>query len=87
VLAGDAAVVERARELRNIGQRAKGEHVVAGFNERLDGLRAAFLRAKLPYLERWIAQRRRHATAYRRRLRNSVGLLEECPGAGSVHHL
>ena len=30
-----------AARLRNLGQRRKGEHVEAGFNERLDGLQAA----------------------------------------------
>src|SRR5205807_9855179 len=29
----DAGLAERARQLRHLGQRAKGEHVEAGFNE------------------------------------------------------
>ena len=35
--------------------------MIVGFNERLDGLQAALLRVKLPYLETWNAQRRHHA--------------------------
>src|SRR3954470_16329695 len=50
VTTDDPGLAARARELRNIGQRSKGEHLVAGYNERLDGLQAAFLRAKLPGL-------------------------------------
>jgi dTDP-4-amino-4,6-dideoxygalactose transaminase len=83
----DADLARRARELRNIGQRAKGEHVVLGFNERLDGLQAAFLRAKLPHLDGFNAARRRHADAYRARLGGAVGLLEERDDSPCVYHL
>ncbi len=48
VCTGDAQLAARVRELRHLGQRGKGEHVVVGYNERLDGLQAAFLRVKLP---------------------------------------
>jgi dTDP-4-amino-4,6-dideoxygalactose transaminase len=83
----DAALAQRARELRNIGQRRKGEHVVAGYNERLDGLQAALLRVKLPGLEAANASRRRLAAAYRRVLPPEVGLLEERPESPCVYHL
>ena len=60
----DAAVAESLRELRNYGQREKYDHVVKGFNRRLDTLQAAALRIKLRRLEQWNEQRRRNAALY-----------------------
>jgi dTDP-4-amino-4,6-dideoxygalactose transaminase len=83
----DADVARRARELRHVGQRAKGVHVVTGYNERLDELQAAFLRVKLPYLDGWNARRRRHAAAYLERLDGCVQTLEERVDSPCVFHL
>lgn len=82
---GDVAA--RARVLRNLGQRQKGQHVAAGFNERLDGVQAALLGVKLPYLDGWNERRRHNAVAYRRLLPDSIGLLEERPASPCVYHL
>ncbi|MEA2257080.1 MAG: hypothetical protein QOG35_3125 [Solirubrobacteraceae bacterium] len=87
ICTSDADLARRARELRNVGQRAKGEHVVAGYNERLDELQAAFLRAKLPHLDGWNAARRRHAAAYRELLDGRVRLLDELEDDACVFHL
>ena len=65
VCTDDELLAARLRRLRNLGQRAKGEHVELGYNERLDGLQAALLRVKLPHLdalERGAARARRAAT-------------------------
>jgi dTDP-3-amino-3,4,6-trideoxy-alpha-D-glucose transaminase len=86
VCTNDETIAERARQLRNLGQRRKGEHVIAGVNERLDGLQAAFLRVKLPHLDGWNTSRRRWADAYREQLGDDVGLLED-RGASCVYHL
>jgi len=80
-------LAERAREFRHLGQRGKGEHVCAGFNERLDGLQAALLRVKLPHLDRWNEQRRVAASAYRRLLEGRARLLPDDPGRPPVYHL
>jgi dTDP-4-amino-4,6-dideoxygalactose transaminase len=87
VCTNDAGVAERARALRHVGQRAKGEHVVAGYNERLDELQAAFLRVKLPRLDGWNLRRRRHAATYRELLEGRVGLLAERAESPCVFHL
>jgi dTDP-3-amino-3,4,6-trideoxy-alpha-D-glucose transaminase len=83
----DAALAERARRLRNLGQRRKGEHVELGVNERLDGVQAALLSVKLAHLQEGNRARRRHAAAYRERLAGSVGLLEERASSRCVYHL
>ena len=76
-----------ARRLRNLGQERKGEHLEAGYNERLDGLQAAFLRVKLAGLEEANAARRVWAAAYRELLPRDCGTLEEDPRGECVYHL
>lgn len=87
ICTSDPALTERCRQLRNIGQRVKGEHVALGFNERLDGLQAAMLRAKLPYLDGWNDARRRSATCYRVHLGVDVRPVRERPDGRAVYHL
>lgn len=81
------ALARRVRELRHLGQRGKGQHVVLGYNERLDGLQAALLRVKLPYMDAWNASRRLRAAALTDGLRDVVRTLEESPEAPCVYHL
>jgi dTDP-3-amino-3,4,6-trideoxy-alpha-D-glucose transaminase len=83
----DDELAERARMLRDLGQRKKGAHEITGFNERLDGLQAALLRTKLPHLDSWNAARRSHAHAYRAALGDSFELLGEHPDREPVYHL
>jgi dTDP-4-amino-4,6-dideoxygalactose transaminase len=52
-------LAERVRELRNYGGRS------IGINSRMDPLQAAFLRAKLPYLDQWNDVRALNAGLYK----------------------
>ncbi len=69
---GDAGIVcfqgpektEYARRLINHGRTAKYEHEFLGYNYRMDEVQAAFLLAKLPYLQGWIENRRSSANYY-----------------------
>ncbi len=55
----------RVRQLRYMGQAGtKHEHLVLGYQERLDEMQAAFLRVKLRCLEEQVAGRRRVASRY-----------------------
>jgi dTDP-3-amino-3,4,6-trideoxy-alpha-D-glucose transaminase len=87
VCTNDAALAERLRRLRNLGQRRKGDHVSFGVNERLDALQAAFLQVKLRHLAGGNAARRGHAAHYRRLLAGQVRLLEEGPATPCVYHV
>jgi dTDP-3-amino-3,4,6-trideoxy-alpha-D-glucose transaminase len=82
----DGQLAERARRIRDLGQRSKGDHVELGFNERLDGLQAALLRVKLPHLADGNRARRRHAGLYRDALADEI-LLTERPETPSVYHV
>lgn len=64
VTTSDDALADRLRTLRNYGSRVKYHHEEAGTNSRLDELQAAFLRAKLPFLETDNARRREIAARY-----------------------
>jgi dTDP-3-amino-3,4,6-trideoxy-alpha-D-glucose transaminase len=79
-------IADRARMLRNLGQRTKGHHDVLGGNDRLDGLQAAFLRAKIPHIDGWNSRRLRVAQRYRESLPPELRLLlEDTRGRPSYH--
>jgi dTDP-4-amino-4,6-dideoxygalactose transaminase len=79
-------LADAARRLRDLGRFGAPDHMVAGYNERLDGLQAAFLRVKLDYLDAWNAARRSVAARYREGL-EGVDLLEEKPESPCIYHL
>jgi dTDP-4-amino-4,6-dideoxygalactose transaminase len=83
----DAELARQARMLRDLGRHGKGEHVVAGLTERLDGLQAAMLSVKLPHLDEWNEARRSHARTYRLLLGDSVRTLKEREQRSCVYHL
>src|SRR3954468_1788768 len=87
ICTNDERVAEQARRWRNLGQLGKGDHAVLGYNERLDGLQAAFLRAKPPPLDGWNEARCARAAEYREALAGSLRLVEERDESPSVHHL
>lgn len=64
VITNDESLAERIRLLRNYGQRVKNQHVLKGFNSRLDNLQAAVLCIKLKQLDRWNENRRKNARLY-----------------------
>lgn len=59
--------VEFARRvslLRDWGQEAKYDHVIPGYNYRMDEIQSAVLNVKLDYIERWTEARRSLAMRY-----------------------
>jgi dTDP-4-amino-4,6-dideoxygalactose transaminase len=68
ITTSDPDLARALRLLRNYGSPSKGEHVMLGFNSRLDEIHAAVLRVKLRHLDEWNARRRAQANRYREEL-------------------
>ena len=87
VVTNNAEHADTVRTLRDWGQRGKYNHVIHGFNYRMEAIQAALLSVKLPYLERWTEARRQHAAHYGDLLRDSgIGLPAEARGTRHVFH-
>ncbi len=59
------------RMYRDWGAERKYDHVLKGYNYRMEGIQGAILRVKLPHLEAWTARRQVHAREYTRLLEGS----------------
>ena len=76
------------RMLRDWGAEKKYQHVLKGYNYRLEGFQGAILRVKLRHLEDWTEARRTHAGEYRELLSGAgVDVPEEMPYARHVYHI
>lgn len=64
VVTNDAQIAETVRILRVHGSTAPYQHVMHGFNSRLDALQAAILKVKLKHLDRWNELRCSKAALY-----------------------
>ncbi|MDT4969360.1 MAG: hypothetical protein QOJ64_4097 [Acidobacteriota bacterium] len=64
VTGNNEELLAKVRKLRDHGRTSKYEHDEIGFGERMDGLQAAILGAKLPHLEEWTEARRSNAKLY-----------------------
>ena len=80
----DPDLDRRLRVLRNHGIGDRGQHVVMGFNSRLDELQAAVLRAKLIHIDSMNARRRQIAAHYTSVL-SKVGAEMQKPYDGAHH--
>jgi dTDP-4-amino-4,6-dideoxygalactose transaminase len=88
VVTNDKTYDQTLRLLRCYGEKKKYQHVVKGYNSRLDEIQAALLRIKLKYLDQWNEVRRRKAKLYTQML-SPLGVV--CPserkGIRHVYHL
>lgn len=57
-------IATKVRALGNYGSDYKYHHIYKGTNSRLDEMQAAFLRVKLPHLDKWNDRRREIAASY-----------------------
>jgi dTDP-4-amino-4,6-dideoxygalactose transaminase len=89
VTTNDEALAAKVRMLRDHGSKQRYYHDLVGMNGRLDEIQAAVMRAKLPYLDGWNAQRRAAAAHYGELLSAVDGVA--CPQAAAyaepVYHL
>ena len=84
VATGNPEFTRKIRMLRDWGAEIKYQHVVKGFNYRMEGVQGAVLRVKLRYLEGWTEARRAHAAAYHKLLEDS-GVTLPVEGSGNRH--
>jgi dTDP-4-amino-4,6-dideoxygalactose transaminase len=76
------------RMLRDWGAEKKYEHVLKGYNYRMEGIQGAVLRVKLRHLEKWTEARRSAAERYDRLLADTgVPLPVQMPYARHVYHI
>lgn len=68
VVCNDPELARRIALLRDWGQESKYNHVVAGYNYRMDGIQGAVLNVKMNYIEEWTEARRAVASQYDRLL-------------------
>jgi dTDP-4-amino-4,6-dideoxygalactose transaminase len=87
VLTGSRPVAVRLRLLRDGGRRDGQVSRIRAVNSRLDEMQACYLRAFLPKLVEWNADRVRLAALYDEALAGCPGVRPAVRGAGSVCHL
>jgi dTDP-4-amino-4,6-dideoxygalactose transaminase len=68
IVTNDREIAVKCAMLRDWGQQSKYQHVLAGYNYRMDALQAAVLNVKMAYIEDWTEARRAVAAEYDRRL-------------------
>jgi len=78
-------IAETVRILRVHGSKTTYQHVMHGFNSRLDALQAAILRVKLRHLNDWIDQRRQKASLYSELLSKIEGIESPYVAPGGSH--
>jgi dTDP-4-amino-4,6-dideoxygalactose transaminase len=89
IVTNDDALAEKFRMYANHGALVKHQHQIEGINSRLDGLHAAILTAKLPYLLQWNQARRNVAQQYDTLLANvgDVQVARVRPNTTHTYHL
>jgi dTDP-4-amino-4,6-dideoxygalactose transaminase len=87
ITTSDPEIAKMCRMIRDHGQAAKYYHNIIGFNGRLDEMQAAILKVKLPFLDKWISERRRLAKIYDSNLPASIIKPEEMPWAKHVYYV
>jgi len=88
VVTDNAEYTRKIRMLRDWGAEKKYQHVLKGYNYRMEGIQGAVLRVKLRHLEAWTHARRTAAARYDRLFTGSgVRTPEAMPYARHVYHI
>ncbi|MCW2240916.1 DegT/DnrJ/EryC1/StrS family aminotransferase [Azospirillum canadense] len=88
IVTSDSALADKIKMLRDWGQMGRYNHVLQGYNYRMEGIQGAVLRVKLRHLDAWNDARRQHAAFYNARLGTAgVRTPEEAPGRRHVYYV
>lgn len=72
VVTNNKEIADKVRALGNYGSDYKYHHIYKGTNSRLDEIQCAFLREKLPHLDKWNQFRREVAKKYFEGIKNPL---------------
>lgn len=75
ILTNDDQLAEKCRMYASHGALKKHHHLMEGINSRLDGIQAAVLSAKLPYIIQWTKKRRDCADMYDKLLNDETNII------------
>jgi len=64
LITNDDTLAEKCRLFANHGALKKHHHIIEGINSRMDGIQAAVLNVKLPYIHKWNKKRLENALLY-----------------------
>jgi dTDP-4-amino-4,6-dideoxygalactose transaminase len=89
IVTNNTELATKCRMFANHGALKKHHHEIEGINSRLDGLQAAVLNVKLPYLKSWTAARQQNAIFYRKALSDipQIKCIPEKPNSKHCYHL
>lgn len=88
MVTNNVEIAKKARQISNHGQEGKHNHLIEGRNSRLDGLQAAILNVKLPYLSKWVKDRNEVGKNYLKSINTSkIGLPSVNEGCVHAWHL
>ncbi len=89
IVTNDDEFAIKARMFANHGALKKHHHEIEGINSRMDGIQAAILSVKLPYILEWNRQRYAHALTYHKALESLDGVIvpKIHPDVKHVFHL
>lgn len=89
IVSNNDEMAQKFRMYANHGALIKHKHEIEGINSRLDGLQAAILTAKLPFILEWTEQRIRNARLYQNHLENITGIItpKVRPDSKHTYHL
>jgi dTDP-4-amino-4,6-dideoxygalactose transaminase len=88
VVSNDPELSRRIALLRDWGQESKYNHVMPGYNYRMDGIQGAILNVKMNYIEAWTEARRAVAAQYDRLLsKHSLTRPTPPPHSRHVYHV
>jgi dTDP-4-amino-4,6-dideoxygalactose transaminase len=85
IITNDNELAQKCRMFANHGALIKHHHQIEGINSRLDGLQAAILTAKLPYIQEWTNKRIEKAKLYTEHLKNITDIIPPVERPNSLH--
>jgi len=77
IITNNSELAQKMAMFARHGGLKKGDHQIEGVNSRMDGLQAAILSVKLPYLKEWTRLRQSRASLYSEKLSSLDAIL--CP--------